>query len=115
MISVILGSVLIRPKFHFVPPDHFGEAADSECEVQLLEKRQANYLTTNNFYEVSNFPSLNSAISLDKFEILKSLLLSKSLDEVNLCARPSSTQGESTSQQLTQSDDSESENFDEEM
>ena len=43
------------------------------------------------------------------------MLLSKSLDEVSLCARPSSTQGESTSQQLTQSDDSERFQYDDEM
>ena len=42
-------------------------------------------------------------------------MLSKSLEEVSLCSRPCSTQGESTSQQLTQSDDSERFQFDDEM
>ena len=41
--------------------------------------------------------------------------MSKSLDEVNLCARPTSIQGEPTSQQLTQSDDSERFHYDDEM
>ena len=93
--------------------DHFEEAVDSECQVQL-GKRQTNRQTTNNSHAVFNIPSLNSAISLNKSKILKSLL-SKSLEEVNLCARPCSTQGVSTSEQLTQSDDGERYQFDEEM
>ena len=114
-ISVTLGFVLIRQKFHFVPPDHFGEVADLECGVQLSEKGHLNHRTTNSLHEVLNVSSLNSAISLDKSKILKNLLLSKSLDEETLCARPSSTQGEPTSQQLTQSDDSERFQYDDEM
>ena len=99
--------MLIHPKFYFVPPDQFKEAADSNCEVQLLEKRQTNHQITNNFHEALNIPSSNSAISLNKSKILKRLVLSKCLEEVNLCARPSSSYGESTSEQVTQSDDSE--------
>ena len=60
-------------------------------------------------------PSLNDDIVLDKTKIFKSLLLSKSLVEVNLCNRPSSTQGESTSVQFTQTDDSQRFQFDDEM
>ena len=60
-------------------------------------------------------PFLNDDIVLDKSEIFKSLLLSKSLVEANLCNRPSSTQGESTSVQFTQTDDSQRFQFDEEM
>ena len=52
---------------------------------------------------------------MDKTEIFKSLLLSKSLVEVNLCNRPSSTQGESTSVHFTQTDDSQRFQFDDEM
>ena len=37
------------------------------------------------------------------------------MDEVNLCARPTFTQGESTSQELTQSDDSERFHYDDKM
>ena len=70
---------------------------------------------TNNLHKVLNVSSLDSTISLDKSKILKNLLLSKSLDEVNLCARPTSTQGEPTSQQLTQSEDSERFHYDDEM
>ena len=35
VISVILVSVSTHQKFHFGPPDHFGEVADWECEDQL--------------------------------------------------------------------------------
>ena len=52
---------------------------------------------------------------MDKAKILESLSLSKSLEEVSLCTRPCSPQGESTSQQLTQSDDSERFQFDDEL
>ena len=113
VISVILVSVLIRQKFHFAPPDHFGEVADLACEVQLSGKEQPIDQTTNDFYQVLNLPSLNSAISLDKAKILESLSLFKSLEEVSLCTRPCSTQGEFTSKQLTQSDGSERFQFDE--
>ena len=58
---------------------------------------------------------MNDDIVLDKSETFKSLLLSKSLVEVNLCNRPSSTQGESTSVQFTQTNDSQRFQFDEEM
>ena len=47
--------------------------------------------------------------------MFESLSLSKSLKEVSLCTRTCSTQGESTSQQLTQSDDSERFQFDDEL
>ena len=57
---------------------------------------------------------MNSAISLNKSQIYKRLSLAKSLDDVNLFVRPSSTQGESTSEELTQSDESGFQ-FDEEM
>ena len=102
-------------KFPFFPPDHFGEAIDLGCEVQSLGKKRINHQTTSNGLQVSNFPSLNDEIALDKFKIFKSFLLSKSLVEVNLCNRPSSTQGEFTSDQLTQSDDCQRFQFDEEM
>ena len=85
------------------------------CEVQSLGKEPVNHQITNNCLHVSNLPPLNDEIALDKSEIFKSLLLSKSLVEVNLCNRPSSTQGESTSVQLTESDDSQGFQFDEEM
>ena len=112
---MILVSVLILQKFNFAPPDHFGEVADLACEVQLSGKEHPIHQTTNDFYQVLNLPSLNSAISLDKAKILESLSLSKSLEEVSLCTRPCSTEGESTSQQLTQSDDSERFQFDDEL
>ena len=48
---------------------------------------------------------------MDKAKILESLSLSKSLEEVSLCTRPCS----STSQQLTQSDDSERFQFEDEL
>ena len=115
VIFATLGSVLTLQKFHFVPPDHFGEDADLACKVQLLEKEPVNHQIINNSFHASNLPSLNDDIVLDKTEILKSLLLSKSLVEVNLCNRPSSTQGESTSVQFTQLDDSQRFQFDEEM
>ena len=85
------------------------------CEVQLSEKEQINLPTINNCFHVSDPSSLNCAITLDKSKIFKSLSLSKSLEEVNLCNRPCSTQGESTSEQLTQSDDFQRFQFDEEM
>ena len=115
VIFATLGFVLIHQKFPFVLPDHFGEAVDLGCEIQSLGKGQINCQTTNDCHQVSNFSSLNSAIALDKSKIFKRLLLSKSLEEVNLCNRASSTQGESTSEQLTQSDDSQRFQFDEEM
>ena len=114
-IFVILAFVLTHQKFHFAPPDHFGEVADLECGVQLSGKGHLNHRITNNLHKVLNVSSLDSAISLDKSKIRKNLLLSKSLDKVNLCARPTSTQGEPTSQQLTQSDDSERFYYDDEM
>ena len=46
VISLTLGFVLIHQKFHFVPLDHFGEAADLECEVHLFEKK-ASQLPSN--------------------------------------------------------------------
>ena len=58
---------------------------------------------------------MNSAISLNKSQIYKSLSLAKSLDDVNLFVRPSSTQSKSASVQQTQSDESERFQFDEEM
>ena len=58
---------------------------------------------------------MNCAITLDKSKIFESLSLSKSLEEVNLSNRPFSTQGESTSEELTQSDDFQRLQFDEEM
>ena len=114
-IFVMLGFVLTHQKFHFALPDHFGEVADLECGVQLSGKGHLNHQITNSLHKVLNVSSLDSAISLDKSKILKNLLLSKSLDEVNLCARPTSTQGEPTSQQLTQSDNSERFHYDDEM
>ena len=104
-------------KFLFIPPDHFGEAVDLKCGDQLSEKRQANLFnqTTNESFKFFNFPSLNSAISLNKSEIYKNLTLANSLDDVKLFDRPSSTQGESASGELTQSDDSDRFEFDEEM
>ena len=110
-----LGFVLTHQKFHFAPPDHFREVADLECRVQLSGEGHLNHQTTNSLHKVLNVSSLDSAISSDKSKILKNLLLSKSLDKVNLCARPTSTQGEPTSQQLTQSDDSERFHYDDEM
>ena len=110
-----LGSVLTLQKFHFVPPDRFGEVVDLACEVQSLGKEPTNHQIINNSFHASNLPSLNDDIVLDKTEIFKSLLLSKSLVEVNLCNRPSSTQGESTSVQFTQTDDSQRFQFDVEM
>ena len=110
-----LGSVLTLQKFHFVPPDRFGEGVDLACEVQSLGKEPTNHQIINNGFHASNLPSLNDDIVLDKTEIFKSLLLSKSLVEVNLCNRPSSTQGESTSVQFTQTDDSQRFQFDVEM
>ena len=115
VIFATLGSVLILQKFLFVPPDHFGEAVDLGCEVQSLGKERINHQTTSNGLQVSHFPSLNDEIALDKLKMFKSFLLSKSLVEVNLCNRPSSSQGESTSDQLTQSDDCQRFQFDEEM
>ena len=85
------------------------------CEVQSLGKEPINHQIINNSFHASNLPSFNDDIVLDKSEIFKSLLLSKSLVEVNLCIRPSSTQGESTSVQFTQTDDSQRFQFDEEM
>ena len=115
VISVTLVSVLICQKFHFAPQDRFGEVADWACEDQLSGKEHPICHTTNDFYQVLNLPSLNSAISLDKAKIFESLSLSKSLKEVSLCTRPCSAQGKSTSQQLTQSDDSERFQFDDEL
>ena len=115
VIFATLGSVLTLQKFHFVPPDHFGEDVDLACEVQLLEKEPVNHQIINNSFHASNLLSLDDDIVLDKTEIFKSLLLSKSLVEVNLCNRPSSTQGESTSVQFTQSDDNQRFQFDEEI
>ena len=114
-IFVILAIVLTRQKSHFAPPDHFGEVADLVCGVQLSGKRHLNHQMTNNLHKVLNVSSFDSTISLDKSKIFKNLLLSKPLDEVNLCARPTSTQGEPTSQQLTQSEDSERFHYDDEM
>ena len=105
----------ILQTFRFVPPDHFGEDVDLACKVQSLGKVPVNLQITNNHLHASNLPSLNDDIALDKLEIFKSLLLSKSLVEVNLCNRPNSTQSESTSVQLTQTDDSQRFQFDEEM
>ena len=115
VIFVILVSVSTDPKFHFDPPDHLGEVADWECEDQLSGKEHPIHQTTNDIYQVLNLPSLNSAISTDKAKIFKSWSLSKSLEEVSLCSRPCSTQSKSTSQQLTQSDDTERFQFDYEM
>ena len=115
VIFVILGSVLTHQKFPFALPNHFGKAVDSGCEVQSLEKEQINLPTINNCFQVSNASSLNCAITLDKSKIFKSLSLSKSLEKVNLSNRSSSTQGESTSEQLTQSGDYQRFQFDEEM
>ena len=112
VISVIFSFVLTYQKFHFTLPDHFREVADLECRVQLSGKGHLNHQTTNSLHKVLNLSSLDHAISLDKSKILKNLLLSKSLDEVNLCARPISTQGELTSQQ---SDDSERFHHDDEI
>ena len=85
------------------------------CEVQSLGKEPTNHQVISNSFLASNLPSLNDDIVLDKIEIFKSLSLSKSLVEVNLCNRPSSTQGESTSVQFTQTDDSQRFQFDDEM
>ena len=85
------------------------------CEVQSLGKEPTNHQIINNGFHASSLPSLNDDIVLDKTEIFKSLLLSKSLVEVNLCNRPSSTQGESTSVHFTQTDDSQRFQFDDEM
>ena len=111
VIFVTLSSVLIHQKFIFIPLGHFGEDVDLGCEVQSLGSLQ----TINSCLQDLNIPSLNCAIALDKSKIFKSLSLSKSLEEVNLCDRPSLTQGESTSEQLTQSDDCQRFQFDEKM
>ena len=76
VISMILVSVSIRQKYHFAPLEHFEEVADLACEVQLSGKEHPIHQTTNNFYQVLNLPSLNSAISLDKAKILECLSLS---------------------------------------
>ena len=109
VISMTLVSVSICQKFPFTPPDRFGEVADWACEDQLSGKEHPIHQTTNDFYQVLNLSSLDTA------KIFESLSLSKSLEEVSLCSRPCSTQGESTSQQLTQSDDSERFQFDDEL
>ena len=77
--------VLNHQKFLFVPPDHFEEVLDLECGVQLSGKKQANLVnqTTNESFEFMNFPSLDSLISLEKYEIYKSLTFATSLDDVN--------------------------------
>ena len=115
VIFVTLAFVSIHQKFLFVPPDHFGEAVDLKCEVQSSRERQANLQTINKSFAVLNIQTMNSAISLNKSQIYKSLSLAKSLDDVNQFVRPSSTQGESTSEELTQSDEFERFQFDEEM
>ena len=116
-IFVTLVFVLNYQKFLFVPPDRFEEVLDLDCGVQLSRKKQANLVnqTTNESFEFFNFRSLNSLISLNKFEIYKSLTLASSLDDVKLFDRPTLTQGESTADKLTQSDYSDGFDFDEEM
>ena len=81
VIFTTLGSVLILQKFRFVPPDHFGEDVDLACKVQSLGQEPVNLQISNNHLHASNLPSFNN-IALDKLEIFKSLLLSKSLVEV---------------------------------
>ena len=115
VIFATLVFVLTLQKFLFAPPDCFGEDVGLACEVQLLEKEPVNHQIINNSFHVSNLPSLNEDIVFDKSKIFKSLSLSKSLVEVNLCNRPNSTQGESTSVQFTQTDDSQRFQFDDEM
>lgn len=110
---VTLVFVSTRQKFLFVPPDHFGEVLDLECVVQLSGKKQASL--TQATHDSFVFPHLNSLISLNNSEIYRNLNLATSLDDVSLFNRPSSTQGESTSEELTQSDYSERFDFDEEM
>ena len=65
-IFVILGFVLTHQKFHFAPPDHFGEVADLECGAQLSGKGHLNHQITNSLHKVLNVSSLDSAILLDK-------------------------------------------------
>ena len=64
--SKILGFRVDPQKFHFAPPDHFGEVADLECRVQLSGKGHLNHRITNKLHKVLNVSSLDSAISLDK-------------------------------------------------
>ena len=83
--------------------------------VSYIESEPTNHQIINNSFHASSLLSLNDDIVLDKTEIFKSLLLSKSLVEVNLCNRPTSTPGESTSVHFTQTDDSQRFQFDDEM
>ena len=83
--------------------------------VSYIKSEPTNHQIINNSFHASSLLSLNDDIVLDKTEIFKSLLLSKSLVEVNLCNRPTSTQGESTSVHFTRTVDSERFQFDDEM
>ena len=79
-----LGFCVDPPKISFRSSRPFRRGCRLGMRGPVIGKERINRQTTSNGLQVSNFPSLNDEIALDKLKMFKSLLLSKSLVEVNL-------------------------------